>query len=152
MVFEGEDRNRFGLVGIDTRGDDSDSDVNLPDTTVDFDFIQSLITGGASSLVNAFYCEDFGNTACTPLTSLTVMDETRLFDSLLLEFSSTGNIVFQGSATLNLGNVTQEGAPPISVTPAVPEPSTWMMLLLGFFGIGAAMRSRRRTRVAFNFA
>lgn len=30
-------------------------------------------------------------------------------------------------------------------TPAVPEPATWAMMLLGFGGIGMAMRRRRRT-------
>jgi hypothetical protein len=31
-----------------------------------------------------------------------------------------------------------------TVTTSVPEPSTWAMLLVGFGGLGAAMRSRRR--------
>ena len=30
-----------------------------------------------------------------------------------------------------------------ALTPAVPEPSTWMMLLLGFFGIGLTLRRAR---------
>ena len=29
------------------------------------------------------------------------------------------------------------------VIPAVPEPSTWLMLILGMFGIGAVMRRKR---------
>ncbi len=29
--------------------------------------------------------------------------------------------------------------------PAVPEPSTWMMLLLGFGAVGAALRRNRKT-------
>lgn len=32
------------------------------------------------------------------------------------------------------------GVPPI--VPVVPEPGTWLMMLLGFFGLGAAMRRR----------
>lgn len=32
-------------------------------------------------------------------------------------------------------------------TPAVPEPTTWAMLVLGFFGIGAAMRQRRPLQI-----
>jgi hypothetical protein len=31
-----------------------------------------------------------------------------------------------------------------TATPAVPEPATWAMMLVGFAGIGAAMRRRRR--------
>ena len=38
-----------------------------------------------------------------------------------------------------------------AATAAVPEPSTWAMMLLGFLAVGAAMRSSRvaRTRVRF---
>jgi len=32
-------------------------------------------------------------------------------------------------------------------TPAVPEPATWGMLLLGFLGIGGVLRSPRRKRI-----
>lgn len=33
-------------------------------------------------------------------------------------------------------------------TPAVPEPATWAMMLVGFAGIGASMRRRRRPALA----
>jgi hypothetical protein len=44
-----------------------------------------------------------------------------------------------------------------SATPAVPEPATWGMMLLGFGAIGAAMRRKQASqgtkgRVRFNFA
>ena len=53
---------------------------------------------------------------------------------------------------LGLGNNNQisDFAPQnalLSITP-VPEPSTWAMMLLGFAGIGAAMRRRRRRVLA----
>jgi PEP-CTERM motif len=35
-----------------------------------------------------------------------------------------------------------------TVTPGVPEPASWAMLLLGFGAIGAALRSRRKTVAA----
>jgi hypothetical protein len=36
---------------------------------------------------------------------------------------------------------------------AVPEPSTWAMLILGFFGVGAAIRSaRRKQNVTISYA
>jgi hypothetical protein len=40
-----------------------------------------------------------------------------------------------------------------STGPVVPEPSTWAMLLIGFFGLAAFMRhSRRRQRVSVSYA
>ncbi len=37
---------------------------------------------------------------------------------------------------------------PISLTVGVPEPAAWVMLVIGFGGLGAAMRSRRRQSIA----
>ena len=53
-------------------------------------------------------------------------------------FGGNNSSTFQGS-TLN-GNVT--------ITPAVPEAATWAMMLVGFGGIGLAMRRRRRPALA----
>lgn len=154
IVYEGENGNRFAVFGIDARQQDSDNIVNLPNVTVDNSYIQSLITSGASQFVNAFLCTNGED--CAAFTSVNVADEARLFGSLLLEFSGTGNIVFSkpsgGTATLGLG-ITQQGLPPIGdVTAAVPEPSTWAMMLLGFFAIGFGMRARKtaiKTTVAY---
>lgn len=38
------------------------------------------------------------------------------------------------------------------VSPGVPEPATWAMMLLGFGGIGFAMRRRRQERAAMQLA
>lgn len=60
-----------------------------------------------------------------------------------------------GTFTLNILGTpgTQNGALSGSVsfasTPAVPEPGTWAMMLLGFGGIGFAMRRRRRQQGAY---
>jgi len=63
-------------------------------------------------------------------------------NSVTLTFNSTGGSPFTASATLS--------NPPSDVTPAVPEPATWAMMLGGFGLIGAAMR-RRRTDVSVKF-
>lgn len=39
------------------------------------------------------------------------------------------------------------GSPPGSGIAAVPEPATWAMLILGFFGVGVAVRRRRRRQL-----
>lgn len=49
----------------------------------------------------------------------------------------------------NLGDNT--GGVSLSVA-AVPEPTTWMLMLLGFGAIGFSMRSRAKTQVRFQFA
>ena len=36
----------------------------------------------------------------------------------------------------------------VTITAAVPEPATWGMMLLGFPGIGMALRRRRRLVLA----
>lgn len=64
----------------------------------------------------------------------------------------SGSFVATGSsATLSFTNLTggvNEGIflDAVSVTSAVPEPSIWAMLLIGFFGIGGILRSQRRNR------
>ena len=58
------------------------------------------------------------------------------FDDLSIGARVTGN---QGFNNPNTG--------------AVPEPSTWAMLILGFFGVGAAIRSaRRKQNVTVSYA
>jgi hypothetical protein len=48
------------------------------------------------------------------------------------------NGVETGSTTYNVGEVAVPTSP-------VPEPAAWVMMLLGFFGLGFAMRTARKT-------
>jgi choice-of-anchor C domain-containing protein len=54
-------------------------------------------------------------------------------DPITLQFESLGGDTAYGAV---IGG--------INLTSAVPEPASWAMLLIGFGGIGMAMRSRRR--------
>lgn len=47
---------------------------------------------------------------------------------------------------INIGNnaVTNKTAYTLNATPAVPEPSSWAMMLVGFWGVGYAMRRKTR--------
>jgi hypothetical protein len=48
-------------------------------------------------------------------------------------------VVTLGAGRFDMDNVTFN-----SISTAIPEPATWTMLLLGFFGLGAALRARPR--------
>ena len=49
-----------------------------------------------------------------------------------------------------LGSLSVRDAPIVSIpdVPAVPEPATWAMLIMGFGGIGSVMRRQRRAALA----
>jgi hypothetical protein len=57
-----------------------------------------------------------------------------------------------GSTTFTTGTIFGTGAPQDIVLPptngAVPEPATWAMMLLGFYGIGVAVRRKRTPALA----
>jgi hypothetical protein len=62
--------------------------------------------------------------------------------TIVTSFSSPGS-------WQNFGSIFAAGVNANSVfTPAVPEPSTWALLLLGFAGLGFAFRQSRR-KVSF---
>ncbi|WP_126174431.1 FxDxF family PEP-CTERM protein [Altericroceibacterium xinjiangense] len=59
--------------------------------------------------------------------------------------SGFNNITVNGLAR---GNGSYGGS--MSFTPVIPEPATWGMMILGFMGIGATMRYRRKsTKVSY---
>ncbi|QTD57569.1 PEPxxWA-CTERM sorting domain-containing protein [Parasphingorhabdus cellanae] len=56
---------------------------------------------------------------------------------LIVDFDFSNNAISSGTQVL---------------AAAVPEPGTWMMMILGFGAIGGAMRSRRRANVQLNYS
>jgi hypothetical protein len=88
---------------------------------------------------------------------------THKLSALMTNSSSDGTSSWQSQAMTFTASSTDEllsffatgnGAPPfallanVSLTPAVPEPSTWAMMLLGIGAIGASMRRRRKARAS----
>jgi hypothetical protein len=57
-----------------------------------------------------------------------------------------------GAAVMNRTDILDYTEEPVALTPAVPEPATWALMIAGFGLIGAAMRRRQRARVTVNFA
>ena len=58
--------------------------------------------------------------------------------------NTAGHIQFVSNSRM----VADAFAPPGSPPPVIPEPSVWAMMLIGFFGLGEAVRKRRRTMIA----
>jgi hypothetical protein len=87
-------------------------------------------------------------------SAVTEWDKTGLNDFIWWVFNNAGlDFYFFGSTVLNENDPTQavvfrDGVylthGTINVAPAVPEPSTWAMLLIGFAGIGFAACRRKQ--------
>jgi hypothetical protein len=64
-----------------------------------------------------------------------------LIDNFLFAYTDNAGNPFTGGAGTNVGLI--EIVDNFRLSPEVPEPATWMMLLLGFGAIGFGMRSRK---------
>lgn len=95
-------------------------------------------TGGGPQALNV----SFGNTLLTQNSgSIGVWTLTTF---RVLATSSSETLTF---AALNLGGLPSYGNEITSVSlSAVPEPMSWAMMLLGFGGLGAVVRNRRKQR------
>ncbi|WP_242153799.1 FxDxF family PEP-CTERM protein [Sphingomonas sp. BAUL-RG-20F-R05-02] len=72
----------------------------------------------------------------------------------IVEIASSAGVMLSAGANsivvngISRGNGSYGGS--IAFTPSVPETATWGMMILGFIGMGAAMRYRRKsTKIAF---
>jgi hypothetical protein len=90
------------------------------------------VLAGTSSTTFAFVPSTQGFTTET-------IDFTATAASNILQFDEIGPLPTLGSD--QQGNLLDN----VSVISAVPEPATWAMMLLGFFGMAFAIRSNRRS-------
>ena len=115
------------------------SNVGAPDSTLQF-FADTTNTQGANPL----------NTPGTLLESVSgaaTTDPDSFAGSLISPFSALGPYSMTESASLTLrglGSIT--GFNQSMESTAVPEPSTWAMMLVGFVGLGWGAWSRKRVR------
>lgn len=93
----------------------------------------------------------FLNGTALTLTRDSFEDRARIFN--LPTTAGVQTLVINGLAR---GNGSFGGSISFAPTAAVPEPTTWALLLLGFAAVGFSMRrskpSVRETRVRYNFA
>lgn len=106
----------------------------------------TLYGTGSSGPINS-YMWYRGVGADGPLIQLATTAAPQFTDSTIASGLPVGFVysyglrVADGSGTSDLVRTT---ATVVSVAGAVPEPATWALMLLGFGGIGVAMRRRRR--------
>ncbi|HKO20262.1 MAG TPA: PEPxxWA-CTERM sorting domain-containing protein [Acidobacteriaceae bacterium] len=150
----------LGISGINTASDTEGGRTGInaiafndPATGDAVSGILSGFTFSAGSGLNSSGCSGSGNFFCFDNSSIPPTPSTLLGSSLSLVFSVTSNnagswtnyinpdfkIDWVGSRN-NYDLVSQNI--PVNRTD-VPEPATWAMMLLGFGGIGMAMRRRR---------
>ena len=112
-----------------------------------FDYSHNLFNPAVTSASAMFTLDGLSGTIFHDSGSTSNLDWTKFFGT----FTATGS-----SATLTFTNLTggtNEGIflDAVSVQ-AVPEPATWMMMILGFGAIGGAMRTSRRKRATVSYA
>lgn len=79
---------------------------------------------------------------------------TRFFTASGLDvrfFQQSSNGQFRVNTFGQFGSSNFVSATSSAVAAAVPEPSSWLMMILGFAAVGFGMRSRIKPRVAFSF-
>lgn len=116
--------------------------------------------GGGLFDLSSLMATSFSNTAGSPfdvtfsfLANGVTSTETRTIDGLpgfqTFNFNRTGLSSFSFTGPLQIDNVVVNSA---AATPAVPEPATWAMMLLGFGAMGGALRRRSQVAARIRFA
>lgn len=139
-----------------------------PDTTFAFTKIFSLPDFVTTSLLTGSYWSDNGIVSILlngvaifgPVPVTNALGNATTYQGTGTALSYGGNAFVTGLNTLvfNVRNGPGTSGNPVAlkadlqVATAVPEPGTWMLMLLGFGAIGFAMRSRAKTQVRFQFA
>jgi hypothetical protein len=119
--------------------------------TIDF---QTNFSAPATSVVRLDLFENFGS----PIFDESSLTQVGNDFFLIGVFETSGSTVWQGIVTDNLGGrgvVDSFGGAStifVNVAPAVPEPSTWAMLLIGFAGVGFMAYRRKQNGLALRLA
>ena len=108
----------------------------------------ACLTGGVGPVTGSFLM-DFGTDELSGLFTGTASASTTpgVFDQIFnyTITGGTGQFLNATGSFVGVGTVDTRNPPPrvtFSFAPSVPEPSTWLMMLLGFGATGIAMRRR----------
>ena len=121
--------------------------------TFNFELFQNGVGGGSVTTVAALFQGatdlDFTSVLINGVAASITKDAQGIVETVsgsgITLLAGANSIVVNGTSR---GNGSYGGS--IAFTPSVPETATWGMMILGFVGMGAAMRYRRKsTNVAF---
>lgn len=122
----------------------------------DFRYSHNVCNLGATGAVEGTFALDFNGSLLSGLLSGTAAARAGtpgLFDQIFTYTVTGGTGRFEGAtgSFVNNGTVDTRGGPPSRLTlnfdgaiNAVPEPSTWTLMLFGFGLLGSALRQSRR--------
>jgi hypothetical protein len=165
-----------GGLSVDNFGDQSNnSQALIVSSDTDGNFLRGAIAGSATALSLDFGNDDGSfsipgdlawlnlysgatliNTVTVALNRDDIMNQTisysgAAFDNFSFAYTNSAGSPFTGGGGTSIG--LQEIVDNINFTPfiggAVPEPSTWAMMLVGFGFMGFAMRRRQRVAVRY---
>lgn len=138
-------------------------------------FLKGAIAGGTNYLSFDFGNDDPNFTLPTDLATLRVysgatllntitlglnrddvMNQTMvysggLFDNFEFAYTNALGNPFTGGGNANVGLIEVVNNFRL-VAPGVPEPATWLLMILGFGAIGATMRAKKRQNVTVSYA
>jgi len=114
---------------------------NHEDGFGDFDYMINITNGSTSTHHLEFFVTGSGVNAGNTLTlDHNVADNQNIFFSVdVIGSNGKTGVIGATACTENCGVIIQGG---------VPEPATWAMMLVGFGGMGALLRQRRRQAAA----
>jgi hypothetical protein len=142
VASDGSFSGSFGDTGIMTPTFSDVFDLTLPTGTSSFT-INSTFTTDPANDINftsvTFNGQDF-------TIGSTGQNEFRFLNDVNVTAGATQHLVVNGTSG---GNGSYDGV--ISFTPVVtgvPEPASWALMIMGFGGLGAVLRTRRRGRPA----
>jgi len=138
--FYGTMYNGMGTITTDASGHITGINGNVTDLSTS---VSDSILGISS------YASADNNLYITPayVTFMGISFSTAILGDFNLGNTLTGDYAIANSITNPGGNYPGAVDQPVTVNiAAVPEPASWAMMLLGFAGVGAAMRRTRRAK------
>jgi len=153
--FSGPYTATDSVTGFITFASPLPANLALTDETANitaFSFFDGLQTISSS---NGTITATFGTNALGSPTAWEVHADIGLFQGITLtgpQDSSPGDSVFDGISPIASGSASNGTAGSWAMTAAVPEPSTWAMMILGFFGIGFMAYRRKQSGSALSAA